>query len=187
MKPLILVKHSSPEIIENVPAREWALSAEGRERSHRLAELMRPYQPEVIICSLEPKARETASILAKDLSLVVNGVEGLHEHDRSSSPYYSSEEFQKRMQGFFEKQGVLVFGKETAAQSLARFRRAVESILKSYPDKSIIIVAHGTVISLFAAWLTGCDGYALWRELGLPSFVLLDPQSGVLMKIENLP
>ena len=186
MKPLILVKHSSPEIIENVPAREWTLSQEGRERSHRLAELLRPYQPEVIICSFEPKAQETASILGEELGLTVHAVEGLHEHDRSSSPYYSSEEFHKLMQEFFERPQVLVFGKETADESLARFRGAVERILKSYEDKSIIIVAHGTVISLFVSWLSGCDGYCLWRDLGLPSFVLLDLQSRALMKIENL-
>jgi broad specificity phosphatase PhoE len=187
MKPLILVKHSSPEIVEDVPAREWTLSEEGRKCSHRLAGLLLLYQPEAIICSLEPKARETASILAKDLGLALDAVEGLHEHDRSSSPYYSSEEFQKFMQEFFEKPTVLVFGQETAAQSLARFRGAVERILKSYEDKSIIIVAHGTVISLFVAWSTGCDGYSLWRALGLPSFVLLDLQSRALMKIGNLP
>jgi broad specificity phosphatase PhoE len=186
MKPLLLVKHSSPEIVENVPARQWTLSAEGRERSHRLAELLRPHQPEVIICSLEPKARETASILAEDLGLAVRAVEGLHEHDRSSSPYYSIEQFQKLMREFYEKPQVLVFGGETAAQSLARFRRSVETILKTYKDKSIIIVAHGTVISLFVSWWSGYDGYSLWQTLGLPSFVLLDLQSRALMKIENL-
>ena len=186
MKTLILVKHSSPEIVENIPAREWTLSHEGRIRSHRLAELLLPYQPEVITCSLEPKALETASILAKDLGLAVEAVQGLHEHDRSSTPFYSREEFQKLMQEFFEKPAVPVFGKETADQSLARFRAAVERILKSYEDKSVIIVAHGTVISLFVAWLTGCDGYSLWRDLGLPSFVTLDLQSRALLKIENL-
>ena len=35
---LILVKHSLPEIMEDVPAREWILSAEGRARCKRLAD-----------------------------------------------------------------------------------------------------------------------------------------------------
>ena len=37
-KYLILVKHSLPEIAENVPAHEWKLSEEGRVRARRLAE-----------------------------------------------------------------------------------------------------------------------------------------------------
>jgi broad specificity phosphatase PhoE len=69
---------------------------------------------------------------------------------------------------------MLVFGSETANQSLARFREAVMAIRKAHDDKTVVIVAHGTVISLFMAWMTGCDGYRLRRKLGLPSFTVLD-------------
>lgn len=187
MKPLILVKHSLPEIVESIPAREWTLSEAGRSRARKLAELLLPYKPEIIVSSIEPKARETASILAENLSLHVRTHEGLHEHDRNSSPYYSREEFQERVRELFKMPDALVFGEETATQALVRFREAIDSILKSYEDHNIVIVSHGTVISLFVAWLTGCNGYALWQELGLPSFVALDMQSRVLLKTENLP
>ncbi|HEU0291385.1 MAG TPA: histidine phosphatase family protein [Anaerolineales bacterium] len=187
MKPLILVKHSLPEIVEAIPAREWTLSEKGRQRARKLAELLIPYQPGAIACSVEPKARETAAILADNLGLAMQLVQGLHEHDRRASPYHSREDFQKLVQEFFEKPNMLVFGSETAAQSLARFREAVGSVLKSFEDKIIVIVAHGTVISLFVSWLTGCDGYTLWQKLGLPSFVLIDMESRELVKIENLP
>jgi broad specificity phosphatase PhoE len=186
MKPLILVKHSLPEVVEAAPARDWILSLDGRKRAKKLAELLLPYRPEVIASSVEPKAQETASILAENFGLDVYTVVGLHEHDRSLSPYYSREEFQKFVQEFFEKPDILVFGSETANQSLRRFRKAVESILNSCEDKIVIIVSHGTVISLFVSWLTGCDGYVLWQELGLPSFVVLDVRSRALLKTENL-
>jgi broad specificity phosphatase PhoE len=187
MKPLILVKHSLPEVLEAIPAREWTLSEEGRNRARKLAEILLPYQPEVIASSMEPKAQETASILAENLRLPVHTVEGLQEHDRSSSLYYSTVEFQKLVQKFFEKPDILVFGSETATQSLVRFQRAVESILISCKSENVIIVSHGTVISLFVSWLTGYDGHLLWQELGLPSFVVLDMQSRALLKTENLP
>jgi len=187
MKPLILVKHSLPEILEAIPAREWALSEEGRKRARKLAQLLRPYDPEIIVCSVEPKARETASILAEQLGLDVHTVENVHEHDRSSSSYYPREEFKILVQEFFEKPNKLVFGNETATQCLVRFREAIDSTLKFCEDKIVIVVSHGTVISLFASWLTGCDGYALWQELGLPSFVVLDTQSRQLLRMENLP
>ena len=187
MKPLILVKHSLPEIVETNLAREWTLSEEGRSRAKKLAEILLPYAPESIISSIEPKARETASILAETLQLNMHVHEGLHEHDRSSAPYYSRGEFQKLIQDFFQKPETLVFGNETAIEALERFRNAVYSILNFREDEKVLVVSHGTVISLFVAWLTGCDGYTLWHELGLPSFVLLDLQSKKLLITENLP
>jgi broad specificity phosphatase PhoE len=187
MKRLILVKHSLPEIVETIPARDWTLSDEGRARAAKLAELLPAYQPEFIACSAESKARETASVLAKHLSLSVHIVDGLHEHDRSSTPYYSTDEFQALVRKFFEEPDSLVFGAETATESLERFKAAVEAALKLSAAENLIVVSHGTVIALYVSWLTGCDGYNLWRKLGLPSFVVLEMQSRTVVKIENLP
>ena len=185
-KYLIMVKHSLPRVLEDVPAREWKLSDEGRARASALAEKLMGYRPEVVVSSIEPKARETASILANYLGLDYQAVDDLHEHDRSNSPHYSNHEFQKLVREFFERPSVLVFGSETAEQALQRFRHAVNSVLDLYKDKTILIVAHGTVISLYVSWLTGCDGHKLWKELGLPSFVVLAIQSQALIKTENL-
>jgi len=185
-KPLILVKHSLPRVLEDIPAREWRLCDEGRDRTYALVEKLIVYRPDIVISSVEPKARETASILAEKLELEYQVVDGLHEHDRSGSPHYSTDEFQKLVREFFERPSVLIFGRESADQALQRFRHTVNSILDLYRDQTIVIVAHGTVISLYISWLTGYDGYELWKELGLPSFVVLDIQSKALIKTENL-
>jgi broad specificity phosphatase PhoE len=186
MKPLILIKHSLPEVVENVPAREWKLSAEGRVRAWKLAEKLIEYQPEVIISSLEPKAQETAHIMADHFGLDCQEFEDLHEHDRSKSPYSSRDEFQALVQKFFERPDELVFGSETATEALQRFEKAVYSIMNLYEGKTVFVVAHGTIISLFVSKLTGCDGYALWQELGLPSFIVLDVQSKAILNKINL-
>lgn len=186
VKHLILVKHSLPDILEDVPAREWHLSEEGRIRARKLAGRLIRYQPGIIISSVEPKARETASIFAENPGLLLHEVEGLHEHDRSGSPYYSKDEFQDLVRELFAKPGELIFGNETANSALARFRQAVDFVLNAYSGKNIVIVAHGTVISLYVSWLTGCNGYGLWKELGLPSFVVLDIQSKILIDTVNL-
>lgn len=187
MKPLILVKHSTPEIVEDLPAREWHLSENGRRRAQKLAEYLAKHEPDVLVSSMEPKARETAHILAEELGLEYQTLEGLHEHDRMNVPFYSKEEFQATVRESFEKPNELVFGNETANQALTRFGAAVEFVLDSYPDQSIVIVAHGTVISLFVSQVTGCEVFPLWRLLDLPSFVVLDLQSGVLLETVNLP
>ena len=48
---LILVKHSLPEIVDGVRAREWRLGDEGRRRCDALAEALASYAPSGVITS----------------------------------------------------------------------------------------------------------------------------------------
>lgn len=186
MSTLILVKHSLPEIVENVPAREWKLSAQGRLRCKQLAERLAKYQPSQIVSSVEPKARETAELLANELILSTGIFEGLHEHDRSQAGYLSKEKFEEMVRELFAKPNELVFGSETADQAFQRFRSAIDSILKKFPDQTTIVVAHGTVISLYVSRFNEISTLSLWKELGLPSFVALDLESKALLATENI-
>ena len=42
-----------------------------------------------------------------------------------------------------------------------------------HAGESVVTVTHGTVISLFVAERAGVDPYNLWRQLDLPSYVVL--------------
>jgi broad specificity phosphatase PhoE len=185
-KYLILVKHSVPEIVENLHAREWKLSELGRERAMRLAELLKQYQPEVIISSQEPKAKETAEIIAGIHQIELRVAEDLHEHDRTNVPYLAHDEFQASIHEFFQKPGELVFGGETADQAHARFYGSVHSILNEHTNKTAVIVTHGTVISLFVSRLTGRSDFEIWNMLGLPSFIALELHSNTLIVRNNI-
>jgi len=180
-KYLILVKHSMPEIEEAYPANTWKLSKEGQLRAQRLAEQLESFEPEVIISSNEPKAKETAELVASRFRLEMQIIADLHEHDRSDVPYLSHDTFQASIREFFQKPEDLVFGKETANQAHARFYRAVHSILNEHRNKTVVIVAHGTVISLFVSRLTGSSDLELWNKLGLPSFVAMDLHSNTVI------
>jgi broad specificity phosphatase PhoE len=184
--PLILVKHSLPDIVENIPAREWRLSEEGKLLAERLAYRLSFFKPDVLVSSPEPKAGETAEIMGRELGLEVRTIENLHEHDRSNSAYLSRQEFQNTLREFFLRPDQLVFGNETANQAQNRFSKAIQTILESNKNKTIAIVAHGTVISLFVSRLTGVSDFLLWKELGLPSFVVLDMKANVILAKENI-
>ena len=186
MKYLILVKHSLPEILEQLPAREWHLSEEGARRAGVLADKLRPYQPDVILTSVEPKAVQTAEIVANALALEMMVAPNLHEHERSRIPFLAQEVFESRIQEFFEKPDELVVGNETAEQAHDRFQQAVSSVLKTYADQTIIIIAHGTVISLFVSHLTGVPAFPLWKQLGLPAYLVLDMNSHTINAQENV-
>ncbi len=173
MRALILVKHSVPKIVPDIPAHQWHLSDEGYRRCTPLAERLAVYQTMAIVTSSEPKAIETAERVAAHLAKPYAVVHGLHEHDRSNISFLPGDAFQDSVALFFKHPNELVFGRETAEQTAKRFAGAIERVLDTYLDGNVVVVTHGTVIALFVAARTRMEPYVLWQRLGLPSFVVL--------------
>lgn len=180
MRRLFLVRHAAPAKDPSVPAREWALSPSGRADAERLAEMLTPFAPAIIIpgvpaaiiSSDELKARQTAQPLADRLGLAVEVAPGLHEHERRTVGYLDDEAFQTTMARFFAEPDILVFGEETANQALKRFAQAVDDTLARHPEGDVIIVAHGTVMSLFVAAHSIIKPMEFWWNLHLPAWVI---------------
>ena len=173
MRTLILVKHSLPEILPGVPAERWRLGEEGRRRCAPLTARLAPYEPTAIVASTEPKATETAVLVANELHRPVETVEGLREHDRGNVPFFATaEEWEAAVATFFARPEELVLGRETAVEARDRFVRSVEGVLAKYPG-NVAVVAHGTVITLAVAHWTGLAPFPYWQRLGLPSFAVL--------------
>src|SRR5262245_50549313 len=179
MSKLILIKHASPLKDPTKPARQWKLSDEGRAAAERLAERLRQLKIDIIVSSEEPKAQETAGIIAEALGKRVETASDLHEHDRDNVPVMPTREFISSIAQFFKERTRLVLGRETAQQAMSRFKRAVDSVVESQPDQNVAVVTHGTVLALFAAEYLGEDPFQLWRRLGLPSYIVLDDRTVV--------
>lgn len=160
-------------MIQALPANQWHLSQAGRNRCKPLAVKVAYYSPDVIVASVEPKAAETAQIVAAHLNRTYHIVEGLHEHDRSNLDWVDKQQFEAQVAEFFKHPQALVMGKETANQAHERFARTITSLIERYPYTNIAVVAHGTVITLFVARAVGLEPFLLWQRLGLPSFVVL--------------
>ncbi|MCZ7567025.1 MAG: phosphoglycerate mutase family protein [Ardenticatenaceae bacterium] len=187
MGNLILVKHSLPDIMSTVPAHQWHLSEVGRFRCQMLAEMIAEYSPDVIVSSSEPKAVETAQIVANHLNHASQIIDGLHEHDRSNVEWQSEEQFEVQVAEFFRQPQALVMGKETATQAYERFAQAVAFVIEVYPHSNIVVVAHGTVITLLIARAVGLEPFGFWKRLGLPSFVVLSlPKMKWVAAVENI-
>lgn len=183
MITLLLINHSSVQTDARVPAAQWRLSEAGRRRCSALAERLAPYAPQVVVTSREPKAAETGALVAAHLGLPVVSALDLHEHDRTGVPFLGRAEFEAVVADFFARPHELVFGRETAHAALTRFQAAVAVVTEQYPDQTMALAAHGTVISLLVAHLAGVDGFDLWQRLDLPSFVVLDWPSGRLVDV----
>jgi broad specificity phosphatase PhoE len=165
---VLLVRHSVPQVDPEVPSEQWRLSAEGRARSEELAGRVAAYDPDVLVSSPEPKARETADVLAARLGLPVRESPDLREQARRTVGWLEREELEAGIRRLFEQRDEVVFGEESAADALARFSRAVDGL-----GPAALVVSHGTVISLYVAARTGRDPFEVWRSLQLPDLIAL--------------
>lgn len=187
MRGLVLVKHSMPEIERDKPASAWKLGEAGRRRAGLLAARLKEFSPSVIRSSREPKAIETAEIVANDHGVPVEIVDGLEEHHRENVPFLSSkEEFEEAVERLFRCPDELVLGTETANQARDRFTAALDKVIGVGHTDSIV-VTHGTVMTLYVASIAGVQMMSFWRRLGLPSYVVLTlPERRIQSLIEDV-
>lgn len=172
-RTLILVKHALPDIDPTRPASTWRLGDTGRIQAQSLADQLRPLALHRIITSQEPKASETGYIIGGILGLPCDEVPGLHEQERANEPYTDAATFQSKMRLLFSEWERLHFGSETAAEAQRRFSTAIETVLTLYPEPVIAVVAHGTVISLYAASLLKRDAFELWQSLDCGDWLVI--------------
>lgn len=173
LRALILIRHSESRVESQKPASAWGLTAEGRRRCAALASDLREFDLHGIFTSVEPKAAQTAELVAEDLGIGWRTAPGLHEHEREVLPWLGEEAWHVLLRRFFEHPDEMIFGLETATQALERFRAAVERIIQDQPTGDIAVVTHGTVMSLYIGHRTGGDPYAIWRELEMPDYRVL--------------
>lgn len=173
------MRHSAVEMDPDTPSHLWRLSAEGRQRSLELALRLIPTNPGVVVTSREPKAVETGQILADALAVGCEIGRDLHEHDRQGVAFFDTREaFEAAVIDFFAHPHTLRLGRETAEAALARFDAAVKQALATHPEGDLIIVAHGTVITLFVCrYNPKVDPILFWRSLEMPDrFTLSLPE-----------
>ena len=188
MSNLVLVRHSLPEIDPAVPADQWRLSEKGRHLAETLADRLACYEPSAIMTSPEPKAVETAEIVAGRTGTPVELADGLREHDRRNEAFLGSQaEFEERMALLFENPGRLVFGQETADEAFSRFSQAVFEMIDRHPEDDTVMVTHGTVMTLFLSQAVGLAPLPFWRGLGMPSFAVMSvPSMDLIRVVQNV-
>ncbi len=171
---LILIRHAQPQITPTQPSHTWPLSEEGRHQCEVLAEQLRPHHPTRIITSTELKAQQTGQIVAARLGLPIGTSEGLQEQERSQVGYMDAAAFKTQIARLLTERDQLVFGQETGLQAQHRFTEAVIHLLDYYPNDTLALVTHGTIMTLFVSAFNDLDSVAFWCNLTLPDFLLLD-------------
>jgi broad specificity phosphatase PhoE len=167
----LLAKHALPVVDPSAPASTWVLGDEGRAGAELLGTTVRAFGATRVVSSTEPKAAETATIAASVLGVDVAGAyDGLREHRRESAGYLGDQEFDAAARALFATPDEPVWGEETGTQAMERFAAVLEDVVTD----GTLVVAHGTVISLWCAAHCGVDGYELWKQLRTPSYVVIN-------------
>jgi broad specificity phosphatase PhoE len=121
------------------------------------------------------RARQTAELLAPVLGVEWRVVEGLEEHQR---PFVTDPiQFFPNIEALFATPGKRVFG-DSADETLARFRAAVDAVLEAAPGRNVGVVTHGTVMALYAAPRFDLAAIDLWRAIGHPCVLIIDRATG---------
>ena len=133
-----------PEMEHDKPASAWRLGEVGRRRAEELAARLCEFRPEVIWSSREPKAVETADIVARALEVPVKIMDRLEEHHRGNVLFLPKEEFHSAVERFFFNPGQLELGTETADQARERTAGSIVAILEAGHTDSVVVTRLGS-------------------------------------------
>jgi 2,3-bisphosphoglycerate-dependent phosphoglycerate mutase len=185
---LVLVRHGKPEIEEGTPSTQWPLSQSGREAAASLATQLEGFTFQKITSSPELKAIGTAEVIAQKLGLSVQIDDDLSEHKRHSTGFLPLEDFNAQIARLFESPwNELVFGDETATAALERFTRALDRQYVSTGSSDVLVVTHGTIMSIYVANRLGIDPLSFWRSLTTPTAIVISGNEMVVLEPRVLP
>lgn len=188
MSLLVLVRHSNPATHPALHAHDWVLSVEGISNASTLASDLSSFLPFHLASSPEPKALQTAQIVAEGLQLRRPHVmPELHEHLRRRVGWFDDESDRRAMiEGLFADPAQVVFGEESGDVAYQRFKGGIERLKAALPTgTSLVAVTHGTVMALFAGYENDLPPMQIWDKLSLPCYIVLDLQTYRMQRIVN--
>lgn len=183
---LILVKHALPEMRAGLAPHHWQLGAAGREGAKRLSSALRRLGPFRLEHSPEPKAAQTAEVVAMELGIGRHERHGFEELDRAPQPILAREAYIAHNAQLFADPTKAVVGTESAERALSRFEVAIgAAVSAAITTEHLVVIAHGTVIALFVAAHNPVDALSLWQRLSCPSLIVLSIPDYALLEVRD--
>jgi len=179
---ITLIRHSKTKIEKNVSNLNWILSTEGVTLAKKFANRNEIKELDIIYSSNQNKAVETMVLLAKPNRTPLRTHENLTE-TTSVTNGFIGEKFEETMEKYLLGEIDEMNGGETTYEALERFNSAIYEIVSSnHGDKNIGIVAHGTVLSLFADQFDERSALDIHKTIKMPDVAVLDWEDKVFLK-----
>lgn len=174
MAKIFLVRHGTPVVSHEVPARDWPLSDAGRDAVTGLASQHDWPLVSGIYHSLEPKAKDTAKVLAQHLSAPLVAWPMLGEIPFETPIFYDPETFESFVRDFLQR-GIQGPFQETYHEAESRIVHALHSIVGQDGPGLPIAVSHGRILAVLWSYLLGTRlSVRQWREIPMPGLALVD-------------
>ncbi|MHA2378135.1 MAG: histidine phosphatase family protein [Candidatus Thorarchaeota archaeon] len=166
-----LLRHAETKLDPCVPADRWHISEEGAKSARVLASSSVFDSVDLIVASAEEKAYETAVPIAKRIGAEITRNPSLNELNRGDGPFTLHSGYLKRVRLALSDQESSISGWETAANALRRFEQGIQEIESSMRARTLLLVSHGLVLSLYFAHLLKTEEvYERWRRLDFCSW-----------------
>jgi broad specificity phosphatase PhoE len=180
---VVLIRHARTASTPATPARLWGLSEEGQRAARALAddEILRSVS--LFAASHEPKAIQTAAAMANGRPILE--IADLGELDRSAAGWIQTQaERLDLVRAILDNPDVSIQGCETAAGAQGRFVRALNELTEANQEGGLAVVSHGTVLSLYMAYLRGLPkaDFQEWYRIRLPDLAVVDPNARTVMR-----
>lgn len=151
---LIFLRHARTQKDPLVNAANWVLSEDGKQQAKIVSDMQIMDSIDVIYISEEHKTLLTVEPLAEKLYKKPKALSFFNEVKRGDK-FLTKEEFESEKVKQLKDLNYSSFDGESGISSLARFKQGVEIVLKENPNKTILIVTHGTVLNIYFASLLG--------------------------------
>ncbi|MDD5700008.1 MAG: phosphoglycerate mutase family protein [Candidatus Nanoarchaeia archaeon] len=164
---LIFIRHAKTKVDKEIPIENWILTDEGDKQAEQIANSGKFDNAGILISSDENKAYLTIKPLADKLKKKIIQIKELGEIKRPNSEKISHEKYEEMKRKIFSDLDYTEMEWETANHALNRFKNAVEKIDRDYDNKKILICAHGTIMTLYFAYLLNKldDLMKRWKSL----------------------
>jgi broad specificity phosphatase PhoE len=176
---IILIRHAMPEVVRGVASQLWELGDSGREDCVLLAHHLPRGLASTAWSSAEPKARQTAEVVAIRRGLTVQVDARFGEVDR---PTTWDGDYRERAAHYLATgEGE---GWEPREAVVRRFTAAIaDALVCSGGDGDLVVVDHGLALSLYVASCSPVDSIPFWRALTFPDAWRLDTATGALEQV----
>ena len=171
------LRHAETKKDPNTHAKEWVLTEDGSSDAHRLADSGVFDDVDMIFSSSEEKAYLTAMPIARRLGIEITRNQAFDEVRRGEA-FLSDEEFKNLKREKLENLDCKKDGGESGREAIKRFSDAIDELDKHNKDKKILVVSHGTILTLYFASLGADDNiFQRWKDLKFCSWGITKNQN----------
>ena len=177
MTKLYVIRHAAVTVDFRIPAAQWRISDEGRQDLRALVLNNSWNEIAAIYHSPEPKAIATAGIISQMTGCPAMMSANLRELSMPVIPL--AEEFVRRVGAYLE--GFTDPEFELWDEAQERIVNCIRSIMESEHGKSMAIVSHGRILSVFFSHvLRRRITVEEWQSIKFPDLSVVDWEQGLI-------